>query len=87
MAVAETATQSQKLIIILGTTAVGKTKLSVEIARELSKYLSNNQSDNPNQRPNDDIINHKAEIISADSVQVYKGMEICSDAITPGIHL
>eukprot|EP01083_Nonionella_stella_P223250 795844_1 len=67
--------QTQKLIIILGTTAVGKTKLSVELAKELSKCINTTTCTN--------IMEHKAEIISADSVQVYKGMEICSDAITP----
>ncbi len=72
---------AQKLIIILGTTAVGKTKLSVELAQELSKYLC------PTDKQNNinDIIEHQVEVISADSVQVYKGMEICSDAITPGL--
>ena len=70
----------QKVVIILGTTAVGKTKLSVELAKELSKYLG---SDNKNSSDDE----HLAEIISADSVQIYKGMEICSDAITPGVFL
>ena len=63
MACAET---KQKVIVILGTTAVGKTKLSVEIAKALTQRLS-----------------AQAEIISADSVQMYKGMEICADTITP----
>ncbi|MCR4616890.1 MAG: tRNA (adenosine(37)-N6)-dimethylallyltransferase MiaA [Lachnospiraceae bacterium] len=47
------------LIIIAGPTAVGKTELSINLARELS-----------------------GEIISADSVQVYKGMDIGSAKIS-----
>jgi len=43
----------QKLIVILGPTAVGKTKFAVKLAKEF-----------------------KGEIISADSRQVYKGMDI-----------
>lgn len=46
-------TQRQKVIIISGPTAVGKTELSIEIAKILG-----------------------GEIISADSMQVYRGMDI-----------
>ena len=40
-------------IVLLGPTAVGKTKLSIELAKELN-----------------------GEIISADSMQVYRGLDI-----------
>ncbi len=43
------------LLVILGTTASGKTKLAVQLARELD-----------------------GEIISADSRQVYRGLDIGS---------
>jgi tRNA dimethylallyltransferase len=49
-----------KPLILLGPTAVGKTKLSVELARELN-----------------------GEIISADSMQVYRGMDIGTAKPTP----
>jgi len=45
--------QKQKLIVILGPTATGKTKLAVDLARKFN-----------------------GEIISADSRQVYKGMDL-----------
>ena len=45
----------QKLVVLTGPTAVGKTKLSIELAKKIN-----------------------GEIISADSVQVYKGMDIGS---------
>jgi tRNA dimethylallyltransferase len=48
------------IIVIIGPTGVGKTKLSLELA----KYYS-------------------TEIISGDSVQVYKGLDIGSAKITP----
>lgn len=48
-----------KIIVIVGPTAVGKTKLSIELAKRL-----------------------KAEIISGDSMQVYKGMDIGTGKIT-----
>ena len=51
--------EKKKLIILTGPTAVGKTKLSIEIARMLN-----------------------AEIISADSMQVYKYMDIGTAKIT-----
>src|SRR3989338_7673125 len=44
-----------KIIVILGPTASGKTKLAVELAREFN-----------------------GEIVSADSRQVYKGMDVGS---------
>ena len=50
----------QKLVVITGPTAVGKTKLSVELAKRIG-----------------------GEIISADSMQVYKFMNIGTDKISP----
>jgi len=52
--------EKQPLIILTGPTAVGKTSLSIKIAKETS-----------------------GEIISADSMQVYKGMDIGSAKIFP----
>ena len=49
----------EKVIIIVGPTAVGKTKLSIELAKKL-----------------------EAEVISGDSMQVYKGMDIGTGKIT-----
>lgn len=49
------------LVILTGPTAVGKTALSIRLAKEIS-----------------------GEIISADSMQVYKGMDIGSAKILPG---
>ena len=48
-----------KIIIITGTTAVGKTKLSIELAKK-----------------------YNGEIINADAVQVYKGLDIGSAKVT-----
>ncbi len=50
----------QKLIILTGPTAVGKTELSIRLAKEIG-----------------------GEIISADSMQVYRGMDIGTAKITP----
>ena len=47
------------IIFIIGTTAVGKTKLSLELAKEL-----------------------KAQLISADSMQVYKYANILTAKVT-----
>lgn len=48
----------EKVIILTGATAVGKTKASIELAQRLG-----------------------GEIISADSVQVYKGLDVGSDKV------
>jgi tRNA dimethylallyltransferase len=45
--------KKEKLVVIIGPTAVGKTKLSVELAKQ-----------------------YNGEIISGDSMQIYKGMDI-----------
>ena len=50
----------EKLVVIIGPTAVGKTKLSVELAKRLG-----------------------GEIISGDSMQIYKGMDIGTAKIKP----
>ena len=52
--------QKKKLVILTGPTAVGKTKLSIELAKRIG-----------------------GEIISADSMQVYKYMDIGSAKIMP----
>ncbi|WP_077617904.1 tRNA (adenosine(37)-N6)-dimethylallyltransferase MiaA [Bacillus sinesaloumensis] len=51
--------KKEKLIVLIGPTAVGKTKLSIELAKKLN-----------------------AEIISGDSMQIYKGMDIGTAKIT-----
>ena len=48
-----------KIIVITGPTAVGKTKLSIELAKK-----------------------YDGEIINADAVQLYKGLDIGSDKVT-----
>ena len=52
--------EKKKLVILTGPTAVGKTKLSIELAKRIG-----------------------GEIISADSAQVYKHMDIGSAKIRP----
>ncbi|NKE06488.1 tRNA (adenosine(37)-N6)-dimethylallyltransferase MiaA [Mesobacillus selenatarsenatis] len=51
--------QKQKLIVLIGPTAVGKTNLSIELAKKFD-----------------------GEIISGDSMQIYKGMDIGTAKIT-----
>ena len=52
------------LVVILGTTGTGKSKLAIELAGAL----------NPTRTP---------EIINGDSMQVYKGLDILTNKITP----
>lgn len=52
--------KKQKIIVIAGPTGVGKSKLAIEIAREIG-----------------------GEIISADSVQIYRGMDVGSAKVLP----
>lgn len=56
---AASSTSKAKVIVITGPTAVGKTKLSLALAKQLD-----------------------GEIISADSVQVYQGLNIGSDKVS-----
>lgn len=48
----------RKIIVVTGPTAVGKTRVSLELAKRLG-----------------------GEIVSADSVQVYRGLDIGSDKV------
>ena len=59
---------SKKLIVILGPTASGKTDLSIKLAKKLA--LSRTEGLN------------EVEIISADSRQVYRGLDVGSGKIT-----
>lgn len=56
-------TTRPQIIIITGPTAVGKTKLGLELAKRIG-----------------------GEIISADSVQVYRGLDVGSDKVWQGVH-
>ena len=49
----------QKIIIIAGPTGVGKTALSIEVAKK-----------------------YNGEVVSADSIQIYKGLDIGSAKVT-----
>ncbi|MGN1017839.1 MAG: isopentenyl transferase family protein, partial [Oscillospiraceae bacterium] len=51
---------TSKVVVITGPTATGKTKLAVELAKELN-----------------------GEIVSADSMQVYRRMDIGTAKVTP----
>lgn len=56
------------LICVLGPTASGKTRYAVSLARELNRLRGVNASEGP--------VNAGAEILSGDSRQVYRGMDI-----------
>lgn len=56
------------LICVLGPTASGKTRYAVALARELNRLRGVNASECP--------VNAGAEILSGDSRQVYRGMDI-----------
>lgn len=56
------------LICVLGPTASGKTRYAVALARELNRLRGVNASE--------DSVNAGAEILSGDSRQVYRGMDI-----------
>ena len=57
------------LICVLGPTASGKTRYAVQLARQINQLLAEDAAD----ETHNDI---SAEIISADSRQVYRGMDI-----------
>ncbi|MBY0539189.1 tRNA (adenosine(37)-N6)-dimethylallyltransferase MiaA [Patescibacteria group bacterium] len=56
----------QKIIVIVGPTASGKTALSIELARALGRLPAGRQG----------------EVISADSRQVYRGLDVGSGKVT-----
>jgi tRNA dimethylallyltransferase len=56
------------LICVLGPTASGKTRYAVQLARQINALLNYHTADS--------VISAGAEIISADSRQVYRGMDI-----------
>jgi len=61
----------KKLIVILGPTASGKSELAIKLAKKLAPYQTE-----------DSGAGFNGEIISADSRQVYKGMDIGTGKIT-----
>ena len=61
----------KKLIVILGPTASGKSELAIKLAKKLAPYQTEGSGAGFN-----------GEIVSADSRQVYKGMDIGTGKIT-----
>ena len=61
---------SKPLIVICGTTGVGKSKLGIELALALSAKGQNSY--------------HGARIINADSMQVYVGMDVITNKVPVG---
>ena len=65
------------LICVLGPTASGKTKYAVQLARDLDRFLRSARNDNTSVIPSPVGVKESlAEILSADSRQVYRGMDI-----------
>ena len=60
---------SKPLIVICGTTGVGKSKLGIELALKLSD-------------PHHKHPFHGARIINADSMQVYVGMDVITNKVS-----
>lgn len=54
------------LVVILGTTGTGKSKLAVDLSTSLN-----------------DLHRLQAEVINGDSMQVYKGLDILTNKVTP----
>lgn len=67
-------TSLKPLIAICGTTGVGKSKLSVELALKLGQDIYQDCSGGEHRW-------HGARIINADSMQVYTGMDIVTNKI------
>lgn len=59
---------SKPLIVICGTTGVGKSKLGIELALALSEHTQNHRYNG-------------ARIINADSMQVYTGMDVITNKV------
>ena len=66
------------LICVLGPTASGKTRYAVQLARQINQLLAVSEDGEQRAVPQDDGLSSApaAEIISADSRQVYRGMDI-----------
>lgn len=64
------------LICVLGPTASGKTRYAVRLAREINEILGIHPDGRPATKRAPSPVVRGAEIISADSRQVYRGMDI-----------
>lgn len=62
------------LVAVIGTTGVGKSQLAVELALSLSKLVKG--------KGREVMMPTQAEIINADSMQVYKGLDVITNKMT-----
>jgi energy-coupling factor transporter ATP-binding protein EcfA2 len=67
------ATKPRSIVAVIGTTGVGKSQLAVTLAQYLQDLTSPPTSDVP----------RKGLILSADSMQLYKGLDVITNKVTP----
>jgi len=65
---------SKPLIAVIGTTGTGKSQLAVELSLAIAKNSVNHGKD--------DIRWSGGEIINADAMQVYKGLDVVTNKVT-----
>ena len=65
-------TSDLPVIAVIGTTGVGKSKLSIEIAQHIARRHAEKH----------DSRWSAAEVINADSMQIYKGLDVITNKVT-----
>lgn len=70
-------TSQRPIVAVIGTTGVGKSQLAVSLAQSfnLSRSPRSDLSNNENEK-------HSAVVLSADSMQLYTGLDVITNKVT-----
>lgn len=72
-------TSDLPVIAVIGTTGVGKSKLSIELAQHIARRFSEQQQEASSLSSS---TWKSAEVINADSMQIYKGLDVITNKVT-----
>lgn len=69
-------TRNRPIVAVIGTTGVGKSQLAVSLAQSLGLRSTSASYPESSLRP------HSGVILSADSMQLYKGLDVITNKVT-----
>ena len=73
-------TMDLPVIAVIGTTGVGKSKLSIELAQHIARRFS--EQPQASSSSSSSSTWKSAEVINADSMQIYKGLDVITNKVT-----
>ncbi|WWC89196.1 uncharacterized protein L201_004114 [Kwoniella dendrophila CBS 6074] len=83
MSASTPAEKQRSIVAVIGTTGVGKSDLAVALAQSLKSFTNaSSNSENASCRRQEKVRQFPAVVLSADSMQLYKGLDVITNKVT-----